>query len=95
MCLHTAFLLHSFDACCTGSKKHVACDLDIGLSSKYDCLCRPACLCNAGSEDDARDDDQTQDLLAANLGIDHFSVMLRRSNRQEEADAQGNVKRPK
>ena len=48
-------------------------------------------ICPAGSEDD----DQACDLLATNLGIDHFSVMLRRADRQEEADALGNVKRPK
>lgn len=46
----------------------------------------------AGSDDEEQDTDQTCDLLAANLGIDHFSVMLRRADKQEEDEALGQVK---
>jgi len=49
----------------------------------------------ADSEDEEQDTDQACDLLATNLGIDHFSVMLRRADKQEEEDALGQVKRPK
>ncbi len=42
-----------------------------------------------------RDQDGAQDALAANLGIDDFSAMLRHTERQEEAEAAGNVKRSK
>ncbi|DBA79011.1 TPA: hypothetical protein ACH3X1_008876 [Trebouxia sp. C0004] len=50
---------------------------------------------SSGSDDEEQDTDQTCDLLAANLGIDHFSVMLRRADKQEEDEALGQVKRPK
>ncbi len=49
----------------------------------------------ADSDDEERGTDPTCDLLAANLGIDHFSVMLRRADKQEEDEALGQVKRPK
>lgn len=39
--------------------------------------------------------DQAYDSLAANLGIDHFSVMLRRASKQEQDDVLGQAKRPK
>ena len=42
-----------------------------------------------------RDQDGAQDALAAILGIDDFSAMLRHTERQEEAEAAGNVKRSK
>ncbi|DBB12899.1 TPA: hypothetical protein ACH3X3_005657 [Trebouxia sp. C0006] len=50
---------------------------------------------SSDSDDEEQGTDQTCDLLAANLGIDHFSVMLRRADRQEEDEALGQVKRPK
>lgn len=50
---------------------------------------------SSGSDDEEQDADQTYDLLAANLGIDHFSVMLRRADKQDEDEALGQVKRPK
>ena len=49
----------------------------------------------ADSGDEEQDADQACDLLAANLGIDHFSVMLRRAAKQEHEEALGQVKRPK
>ena len=49
----------------------------------------------AGSEDEEQDMDQAYDSLAANLGIDHFSVMLRRAIKQEQDDVLGQAKRPK
>ena len=57
------------------------------------CLLKVSVL--ADSDDEEQDTDQTCDLLAANLGIDHFSVMLRRADKQEEDEALGQVKRPK
>ena len=48
-----------------------------------------------GSEDEEQDTDKAGDLLAANLGIDHFSVMLRRAHKQEQEDVLGQAKRPK
>ena len=50
---------------------------------------------SAGSEDEEQDADQACDLLAANLGIDHFNVMLRRADKQEQDDALGQIKKPK
>jgi len=57
------------------------------------CLLKVSVL--ADSDDEEQDTDQRCDLLAANLGIDHFSVMLRRADKQEEDEALGQVKRPK
>lgn len=48
-----------------------------------------------GSEDEEQDMDQAYDSLASNLGIDHFSVMLRRAIKQEQDDLLGQAKRPK
>lgn len=53
-----------------------------------------ACQC-LGSEDEEQDADKAGDLLAANLGITHFSIMLRRSYKQEQEDVLGQAKRPK
>lgn len=50
---------------------------------------------DSGSEDEEQDADQACDLLAANLGIDHFNVMLRRADKQEQDDALGQIKKPK
>ena len=50
---------------------------------------------HAGSEDEEQDADRNSDSLAANLGIDHFSVMLRRADKQEQDILLGQVKRPK
>ena len=47
------------------------------------------------AEDEEQGSDQACDMLAVNLGIDHFSVMLRRADKQEEDEALGQVKRPK
>lgn len=61
-------------------------------------LLRPVhllCFHAIGSEDEQQDTDKAGDLLAANLGIDHFSVMLRRAAKQEEEDVLGQAKRPK
>ena len=57
----------------------------------------PAAASAADSDLDfeERDQDGAQDALAANLGIDDFSAMLRHTERQEEAEAAGNVKRSK
>ena len=49
----------------------------------------------AGSEDEEQDMDQAYNSLASNLGIDHFSVMLRRAIKQEQDDLLGQAKRPK
>lgn len=49
----------------------------------------------AGSEGEEQDMDQTYDSLAAHLGIDHFSVMLRCAIKQEQDDLLGQAKRPK
>ncbi|KAL3137981.1 hypothetical protein ABBQ38_005221 [Trebouxia sp. C0009 RCD-2024] len=49
----------------------------------------------SGSEDEEQDADKAGDLLAANLGITHFSVMLRRADKQEQEDVLGQAKRPK
>ena len=49
----------------------------------------------AGSEDDEQNGDKAGDLLAANHGIEHFSVMLRRAHKQEQEDVLGQAKRPK
>lgn len=49
----------------------------------------------AGYEDEEQDVTQAYDSLAANLGIDHFSVMLRRASKQEQDDLLGQAKRPK
>lgn len=53
-----------------------------------------ACQC-LGSEDEEQDADKAGDLLAANLGITHFSLMLRRAYKQEQEDVLGQAKRPK
>ena len=53
-----------------------------------------ACQC-LGSEDEEQDADKAGDLLAANLGITHFSIMLRRAYKQEQEDVLGQAKRPK
>lgn len=57
-------------------------------------LFKEARLC-LGSEDEEQDADKAGDLLAANLGITHFSVMLRRADKQEQEDVLGQAKRPK
>lgn len=53
-----------------------------------------ACQC-LGSEDEEQDADKAGDLLAANLGITHFSIMLRRAYKQEQEDVLGQAKRLK
>ena len=55
---------------------------------------RLACQC-VGSEDEEQYADKAGDLLAVNLGITHFSVMLRRADKQEQEDVLGQAKRPK
>ena len=52
-------------------------------------------LCTADGEAEEQDVNRAGDLLAANLGIEHFSVMLRRANKQEQEDVLGQAKRPK
>ena len=53
----------------------------------------------SSSEDDRDDDAKRQDTaldgLAANVGIENFSVMLRRAEQQEEDEALGRVPRKK
>lgn len=56
------------------------------------CATRASCSISHTQEQDM---DQAYDSLAANLGIDHFSVMLRRAIKQEQDDVLGQAKRPK
>lgn len=64
-------------------------------SAVYWWLDMPKCTIAAGYEDEEQDVNQAYDSLAANLGIDHFSVMLRRATKQEQDDLLGQAKRPK
>lgn len=78
--------------CCSDSDVPISCH---SVLHKYYALQHPDWSVSAASEDEEQDADQACDLLAANLGIDHFNVMLRRAAKQEQDDALGQIKKPK
>lgn len=85
------------ETCLTGSGTYGAVGFAYDTSAPGEASGSEASSSEEDSEDEDRPhlDDEETDNLAANMGIDGYSAILRRVEKQEAEFAAGNVKRAK